>query len=199
MFLATEALARGKRVLLVDSDPQSSARTWADVAAERGQPAPTVVAAGAQMHKPGQLDALAAGYDLVVIDCPGRLDAIQRSALLAADVALLPCGPSGVEAWAMAASVDLVREAQQYRPDLRGAIVVTRKKARTTLGRAIRRGLEETGLDLLDAELCDREAYRGALMSGMSLAAYAPGDAAVKEVRNLCDELLGKEAKRRAS
>ena len=99
----------------------------------------------------------------------------------------------------MAASVELVQQAQQYRPALRAAIVVTRRKPRTTLGREIRRGLEATGLPLLAAELCDREAYRGALMTGMSLAAYAPQDAAVQEVRLLCDELLGKEPRRRAS
>jgi hypothetical protein len=34
------------KVLLVDADPQGSARTWAEVALEMGRPAPTVVAMG---------------------------------------------------------------------------------------------------------------------------------------------------------
>lgn len=196
VFLACEAMRRGRRVLLIDADPQATARTWADVAAERAQPTPTVIAMGATMHKPGQLDKASSSFDLVLIDVPGRLDAIQRSALLASDLALLPCGPSAAESWAMAATVDLVTEAQQYRPELRAAIIVTRKKTATTLGREIRRGLRETGIPLLETELGDREAYRGALMVGMSLAGYAPDDAAAKEVRKLADELLGKEPRR---
>lgn len=63
-------MARGHRVLLVDADPQGSARTWADVAAEAGHATPTVIAMGAQMHKPGQLDEIVGTYDVTVIDCP---------------------------------------------------------------------------------------------------------------------------------
>jgi chromosome partitioning protein len=197
VFLAAEALARGRKVLLVDADPQATTRTWGDEAAEAGRPTPTITAMGPAMHRPGQLDTVGAAYDLVVIDCPGRDAAVQRSALLAADLALLPCGPSGVEAWAMAATVKLVTEAQEFRPALAAAILVTRKKANTTLGREIRRTMESTGFPLLETELGDREAYRGALMSGLSLADYAPHDPAAREVRRLADELLGKERVRR--
>ena len=58
--LAVAALERGARVLLVDADPQSTVRTWGEVAAERRRPAPTVVAMGSSMHKAGQLGELAA-------------------------------------------------------------------------------------------------------------------------------------------
>jgi chromosome partitioning protein len=197
--LATEAQSRGRKVLLIDADPQGTTRTWFGVALEAGQPTPSVVALGVGMHKPGQLDAMSAGYDLVLIDCPGRIDAVQRSALLAADLALLPCGPSGTEAWAMAGSVELVAEAQQFRPGLRTAIVITRKKPGTSLGRDSRRALEQTGLAVLQSELCDRVAYQEAVMAGYSVHAYAPKDPAAREVKALCDELFGAPRGRRAS
>lgn len=61
--LAVEALARGQRVLLVDADPQGTARTWAEVAAEAQHPTPTAITMGASMHRDGQLRALERAVD----------------------------------------------------------------------------------------------------------------------------------------
>ena len=88
--LAVEALERGERVLLVDADPQGTARTWVEVAAEGGQTVPTSITMGASMHRDGQLRALAAGFALTLIDCPPRHGEIQRAALMVADRVLIP-------------------------------------------------------------------------------------------------------------
>ncbi len=63
---AAELNARGRKVLLVDADPQGSASSWAAVAAELGNETPTTIAMGAAMHQPGQLDRVAAGRQLVL-------------------------------------------------------------------------------------------------------------------------------------
>jgi chromosome partitioning protein len=200
---ASELLARGKRVLLVDADPQGSVRTWADVAAEAEHPAPTVVAMGAQMHKPGQLDDLAAAYDLTIIDCPPRHGEIQRAALMIADLAVLPCGPSAVDAWAMAESVELVQKAQALRPELRAVALITRRISRTTIGAGAREALRATGLRVMRAELYSRVAYQEAPAAGLGVAQYAPRDKAAREVNRFVDELMkelanGKKAANRA-
>jgi len=187
--LAAEGLARGLRTLLVDADPQGTARTWADVATEQGLPAPSAVAMGAGMHKPGQLDRVAAGFDLAVIDGPPRLGDVLRSILMTADVALVPCGPSASDTWAVAQSVELVLEAQALRPDLAAALVVTRKQARTAIGDAVRGALESTGLPILRTEVHYRVAFQEALAAGRGVVTYAPGTAAAREVQDLYDEL----------
>ncbi len=185
-----ELLARGARVLLVDADTQGSARTWGDVAAEHGHPAPTIVVMGSTMHLPGQLDAIAPHYDHVLIDCPPRLDDVQRSALMVADLAVMPCGPSAVDAWAMAASVQVVQRAQSVRPELRVVALITRKIAHTVIGAGARDALAQTGLRVLGAELHARVAYQEAPAFGLGIAQHAPRDPAAAEVRALVDELL---------
>jgi chromosome partitioning protein len=195
--VATEAMARGRTVLLVDADPQGTARTWGDVAAENDRKVPSVVAMGATMHRPGQLPKVAAGFDLVVIDCPPRQGDVQRSALMVADLAVLPCGPSAADAWALASSVALVTEAQTLRPDLRACVVITRKQGRTALGKGAREVLKESGLPVLGAELGYRVAYQEALGAGQGVTAYAVRDPAADEVRALVDELLGDGRKAR--
>jgi chromosome partitioning protein len=190
--LAAEALARGRRVLLVDADPQGTARMWGDAALGAGKPAPTVVAMGATMVNPGQLDALVEQFDVVLIDCPGRHDATQRAALMLCDLALLPCGPSSVDAWALASSLELVTAARERRPDLRAAIAITKKRPRTVLGRSARDDLAASGLPVLRSELGDRLAFQECVGFGLGVTTYAPKDPAAGEVRALYDEIFGK-------
>jgi chromosome partitioning protein len=199
--LAAAAMARGARVLLVDADPQGTVRTWGDVAGEGGAPAPTVVAMGATMHKPGQLPEMAAGFDLTVIDCPPRHGEIQRAALMVADVVVLPCGPTAVDAWALASTLDVVAEARAIRTELRACVLITRKQGRTALGKSARAVLETSGLPVLDTELGYRVAYQEAMAAGQGVTVFAPRDAAAKEIVRLLEEITrfghGEEASRR--
>ncbi len=187
--LAVAALERGSRVLLVDADPQGTVRTWGEVAAERRRPAPTVVAMGASMHKAGQLGALAASYDVTFIDCPPRHGEVQRSALMVADMVVLPCGASAADAWALATSLEVVREARAMRDELLACVLITRKQGRTALGKAARKVLESTGLPVLDTELGSRIAYQEALAAGQGITSYAARDAGTREIFDLLDEL----------
>lgn len=179
-------------VLLVDADPQGTARTWAEVAAEAGRPVPTVVAMGAAMHKPDQLPRVRAGFDLVVIDCPPRLGDVQRSALMVADLVVLPCGASAADAWALVGMLDVVREAQIVRESLRVAVLLTRIQGRTALGRGARGVLAESGLHVLKTELGHRIAYQETLAVGRGVTSYAPRDPAAREVRALYAEIVEK-------
>lgn len=188
--LAWEAKERGQRVLLVDADPQATSRTWADVGQEAGQAMPTVVAMGATMHKPEQLPRVASAFDLVVIDCPPRAGDVQRSALMVSTLALLPCGPSAADAWALASSLELVREAQILRPELVAAVLLTRKQPRTALGQSARPVLADSGLPVLQSELGYRVAYQEAMAAGVGVTTYAPSSEAAAEVRALFEEVI---------
>jgi chromosome partitioning protein len=187
--IAAEWFARGKRVLLVDADPQSTARTWADVAAEGQHPAPTVVAMGAGLHRPDQLPALARSYEMTIIDCPPRHGEIQRAALMVADLVVLPCGPSAVDAWALGSTLDLITEARAFRPDLPAVVLITRKVARTAIGAGARDTLASSGLPVLATELGYRVTYQEAPASGLGVTTYLPESPAAAEIRALADEL----------
>ena len=187
--LAMAALKTGSNVLLVDADPQGTVRTWSEVGTENQLAVPTVIAMGAGMHRPGQLDVIARRYDLTLIDCPPRHGDVQRSALMIADLALLPCGPSAADAWALTSSLELVSEARNLRDSLQPAIVITRKQGRTVLGKSARKLLEQSGIVVLDAELSYRISYQEALAAGTGVTQYCPRDPAAREVRALLDEL----------
>jgi chromosome partitioning protein len=188
--LACEWHRRGQRVLLVDADPQGSTRTWGAVAAELGRRAPSVIAMGQGLHRPDQLPTVAAAYDIVLIDCPGRHSDVQRSALLVADLALLPCGPSTVDAWALAESVQQIEHARKLRPELAAAVVINRKSVGTTLGKGARGALATCTLPVLATEVINRVAHQEAPGAGLGVTVYAPDSPAAAEIRSLVDEIL---------
>ena len=198
--LAVAAFGRSQRVLLVDADPQGTVRTWAEVACEAGVRTPTVVAMGATMHKPGQLPSVASSYDLTIIDCPPRQGDVQRSAMMIADLVVLPCGPSAADAWALAGSLEVVAEARTLRDELQACVLITRKQGRTALAKGARKVLEDSGLPVLSTELGYRVAYQEAIAAGRGVTNHAPRDAAAREVNMLLEEIErfhhGEEASR---
>lgn len=185
--IAAELHSRGGRVLLVDADPQGTALTWSEVAAEAGADAPTVIAMGDNIRR--DLPRAAEGYDAAVIDCPGRAGGKRTAgALLVADVVLLPCGPGTPDVWALAESIEAVHEAQALRPELRGAIVLNRTD-RSAMSRGAREALAGAGLPVLETSIGSRVAFAEALAAGQGVTAYAGGSPAGVELRRLVDEI----------
>ena len=188
--VAAEFLARGRRVLLVDADPQRSAYAWSEAARSAGNPAPTTVAMGATMHQPGELDALVGQFDVVLIDAPPSQAQILRSAILSADVAILPATPSGFDLWALADAIDIVRRAGAIKPEFQAAILVNRRDPRSKLDANVRESLGESGIPVLESMLSNLVAYREAILMGLGPSTYAPESKAGAEVRELVDELV---------
>ena len=185
--VADEWHRRGYETLLVDTDPQATARTWGDAAAEADHEAPTVIGMGTDFHE--QLPQVAEGYERVVVDCPPGNSARQRSGLMCADVAVIPCGPGLTDVWSMAETIDLAKTAQHIRPSLDTAILVTRKDARTVLADQVREELDRADLPVLDTELGSRVAYQEMPAAGQGVTRYKPNGKAADEVRALVDEL----------
>src|SRR5215212_393635 len=144
--LAAVLAKLGQRVLLVDADPQASALAWSS--AREGAPLfPVVGLVSSTLHR--DLPDLARTYEAVVIDGAPRLDAVGRSAILASDLVLIPVQPSPfLDLWAAAQTLALVREAQQFRPSVRAALVVNRMVANTAVSREIVSALAAYGLPI---------------------------------------------------
>src|SRR6185503_6040095 len=87
--------AQGKRVTVIDADPQGSALDWS---AQRlfG----VIGLARDTLHR--EAPEIARDADHVVIDGPPRVAGLLRSALLAADLVLIPAQPSPFDGWASA-------------------------------------------------------------------------------------------------
>jgi chromosome partitioning protein len=129
VHLAGELAARGRRIHLVDADPQGSAAQWAAPGNLRlpVKHLPVTV----ENLKPwvGQVRKLAA--EILILDCPPHLDAALGAALGLADLALLPCGPSGLDMMAMGEVLAVVRQARAHRAGKPAALIIPNRGARS--------------------------------------------------------------------
>jgi chromosome partitioning protein len=187
--IAWELAARRHSVLIVDGDPQGTARIARDVAIEAGRQPPQVVALGKDMCKPTNLQAMDR-FDHVVIDTPAKLGDVQRAALMLADIALVPVSQSGAEVWGNTDTIALISQAQMINTALKAALVFVRKLPSTALGKNARAILENCELPVFAAETMFRVAWQEAITAGMGIAQYAPRDKGALELRSLVDELL---------
>lgn len=189
--LASTWHTAGKRVLVVDADPQGTAARWAAEGAGSATPngIPPVVAMRAPALRT-DLPRVGEAFDFVVVDAPPRLGAEQRAAMLAAHLVLLPVTPGGADVWALAETLAVLDDARGLRPDLKAAIVCNRVDSRTAFSRSLRSALAELPVATLKASLGQRVAYAEAMTAGQGVTTYAPGSAAAKEARALAREVL---------
>ncbi|MUG96937.1 AAA family ATPase [Scytonema sp. UIC 10036] len=184
----SHALAlKKKRVLLVDADPQGSARDWA---AARGEepPFPVIGLDRPTIHR--DLPTVAAGYDHVVIDGPPRVSDLARSAIIAADIVVIPIQPSPYDIWAADEVVKLIQEANVFKENLKAVFVINRKIVNTAIGRDVVEALEQYPFPVLQSAVSQRVVFAESAAEGKTVLEVDKNGSASKEVKALVQELL---------
>lgn len=186
IHLAHAIALANKKVLLVDADPQGSASVWASARTEVS-PFPVISMARETLHR--DLPEIAKDYDHCVIDTAPRVSALARSAILASDLTLIPVQPSSYDVWAAAETVALIKEAQQFKPEIQAVFLINRRIARTAIGREINVALADLTFPVLDATITQRVAFAES-SAGSSVMEFAPSSEASAEVEILSKAIL---------
>ncbi|MFL9500169.1 ParA family partition ATPase [Rhodopseudomonas palustris] len=186
--LAGELATASTRVTVIDADPQGSALDWSQRRAENGLPRLFGVIGLPRETLHVEVPDIARGVDHVVIDGPPRVTALARSAILAADLVLIPVQPSPYDVWASAEIVALFGEAKLFKPHLRAAFVVNRRIVGTIIGRDVRAALPE-GLPALAADIHQRVVFAESVATGRLARELEPDGTAAREIAAVTAEI----------
>ena len=187
------------KVLLLDADPQQSAVKWADSASDGvSLPMSVMAYSGERIHR--EVQKLLEEFDWIVIDTPPSalaVSTVTRSALLAADLAVVPVIPSPLDIWEAMSIRDLLDEINDLREGARverleTRLLINRLKPRTTFGAEISDALDNISIPVCETSIREREAYKHAALDGCSVHQVKGkgGRSASEEIFHLTRELV---------
>ena len=94
------ALAPGRRVALLDIDPQGSLTRWHSLRAARAGTVALTFSNVAGWRLTAELDRLKQAHDIVIVDSPPQIDTEAKLAIRGATLVLIPVQPSPPDVWA---------------------------------------------------------------------------------------------------
>ncbi|WP_163836884.1 ParA family partition ATPase [Spartinivicinus ruber] len=165
---------RGNRVLLIDTDQQSTASKAYARALESGftvADLPSVISVPRETIA-DEIKSYRNSFDYIVIDSPGSLADLKIPAgvIKASDLAIVPVQPSPYDIEDSAAVVEMIhsrREIADGQP--KAGILISRTKDKTILGREIQAALEQFELPIMESRIPDSEVFKQTAISGGSV------------------------------
>ena len=191
LHLAGQWARQGQRVTLIDADPQGSALDWSEQRAREGLPRLFSIIGLARDTLHREAPELARAADHVVIDGPPRVAGLMRSALLAADLVLIPAQPSPFDGWASGETLKLIDEARIFRPQLGARFVLNRCDARTIIARETAEMLAGHEPQVLATTIGQRVAFADAARTGRLVSDLDGTSPAAREIAALAAEVGG--------
>ncbi len=182
VHMATAAVASGKRVVLVDMDPQRSSLEWAR---ERVNPWPMVIEGRAGALFTTHRAAERENIDLLIVDSRSSADAEAAEAAKLADLCLIVVRPNFFDLQAVGRTVQMVANMRRQ-----GLFVLNQAPVRRNgiEPRVIREALEHLSAHpfrMAEVGLRQRAAYQNAMWKGLGAQEDQPDSQAAFEINSL--------------
>lgn len=185
--LAVAFARAGKRVGLLDIDPQGSLAAWFDIRKmlvdDDGAGITFIQASGWRLTT--ELDRMKKNVDVILIDSPPHAETDARVAIRAASLVLVPMQPSVLDLWATRPTLDLVQAEKRQ-----ALIVFNRLPSRSRAAEDVVATVQETGIPVARSVLGNRVALAAALAMGQGIGEFDRSSAAFREISQLAGEIL---------
>jgi chromosome partitioning protein len=182
IHLAVAAVQAGRRVLLLDTDPQHSAGDWWRA---RAGNAPELVECEARLVGDVLQAAAADGVDLAVVDTRPSVEADTADIARLADLTLIPCRAGVLDLRAIRATVEVIRAVQARAVIVLNAVPASRGFGENSLTAEARRALDAYDLPVAPVAIGHRAALAHALIDGRAVTEFEPDGKAAGELRRL--------------
>ena len=183
--IATKLHLDNENVVLIDSDPQGSARDWH---AAGDSDLPVIGLDRPTLDK--NIGKIASGFDWVIIDGAPQLTDMAISSIKCADLVIIPVQPSPYDIWASSDLVDIIRQRQQINNDIPKAyFCISRKIANTTLSKDVLVALSDYGFPTMRASTSQRIVYPKSATEGKTVFDQPKNYEAIEEITAILEEI----------
>ena len=187
---ATWSVDKGRRVALLDLDPQKSLTHWFQMRSEKmGDDNTMTLCASQGWRVQAELTRAKRDADVIVIDSPGRDDLGTRTAVRAADIVIMPVQPSPIDVWASKPTLDMIAK-----EGTAALIVLNRLPSRSKLTDNLIVDLKRGSVPIARSALGNRICFASSLVEGKGITETEPHSVAAAEVKLLADEIWRKIA-----
>lgn len=173
--LAAAMLRAGYDVVLVDSDPQGTAR---DIVSARTDDQQPIRIYGIDRPELLAREVSHIRNEYVIIDGASKANKLTDAAIRAADMVLIPVQPSHLDIWATEDLVNMIMDRRANIEDLgrtlKAAFVWTRVIGTSDIDQDILDDLGVFNLPVIEGTLGQRKAYSRAAGKGRSVFDYKP-------------------------
>jgi chromosome partitioning protein len=185
--LAVAAARGGRRVAILDTDPQGSLGRWFMTRDERhgDKVAPLGFRTASAWGARYEARTLMKDHDLVIIDTPPKMGIDGRPAVEVADLVVIPVTPSPVDLWATEPTVELARG--EKKPML---LVMNRAPARARVTADMARALDEMGLTVASSMIAARVGFAAVMGDGLTAAEVGGNAKAAAEIAAVLEEVM---------
>jgi len=172
------------KVLLIDSDPQGSARDWH--AAGKSE-MPVIGIDRPTLDK--DIKKIANNFDWIIIDGAPQLTDMAISAIKCADLVVMPVQPSPYDIWASEDLVDIIRHRQQItNGNPKAYFCISRRISSTLLSNEVIQALEGYPLSIMNSYTTQRIIYAKSAAEGQTVF-DSNNNEAIQEITNIVNEI----------
>ena len=189
IHLAVAWSGAGRKVAIVDIDPQASVSHWDERRGGNGNGELPHVVKLSGWRTAGEVERLGREHDIVLIDSPPHADTDARIAVRAAQLVLVPMQPSLMDLWATQATLDMAKAER-----VAALIVLNRVPARSRAAEEVAAEVANLGVPLAEARIGNRVALASAMHRGKGITEYEASSTAAQEIEALAREILGRVA-----
>jgi len=190
-------LSNKYRVLLLDTDNQGSSEDWGVARINKLESNNRL--RGFSKHYRGSkkasevsmdLEEIAASYDIVVVDTPGRNELVSLGVIAAANLVIIPLTPGNFSFWSSEITRELIQKVAAVRPeDFAARLLLNMRDKRKKISREAEKMLQELEIPVMRTSVGHRNIFESS-SEGLSVSELPARSASDREAQNEMNNLV---------